>query len=396
MKKEQLFDIMGEIDDKYISEAREPCRKKRNSWLRWGTLAACAALVIAAGILIIPRMGEDDISSQGAGDRNYSRFVISSDSYMEWQWEYRSASERFTSVDLGGSIYQSRGRKVNEALLGGSLGSAVASGYDTYSDKTYTEQVQAFSINGVSEERIIAVGLDGEYYVYFCNSTELPATFGEVLELYDLPNTLRLERFAECENGREASYYSLSDDERIWQILSECGDGKAYEDPDMWYTGERDYLSFTATSEQLGVYKRVFYVSEDGYVSTNIFDYGYVFFIGEEAAGRIISYARENAEAAEREPYEYSISGIVTEIGEDYLLVDDTALCADASEGIVFRVLADDIRIKRWLDSGRIKAGDAVSVTFADKAAISADNTVSGAHGISKGTIYEGDVIIPE
>lgn len=49
MKKEQLFDIIGEIDEKKIQSAGEVMsRKKKTSsiWLKYGTLVACLCLVI--------------------------------------------------------------------------------------------------------------------------------------------------------------------------------------------------------------------------------------------------------------------------------------------------------------------------------------------------------------
>ena len=47
MKKEELFDILGDISEQYIKEAR--LTKKKNGtlmWLGWGAIAACIALLI--------------------------------------------------------------------------------------------------------------------------------------------------------------------------------------------------------------------------------------------------------------------------------------------------------------------------------------------------------------
>lgn len=334
--------------------------------------------------------------SQETAERHYKSHVMTSEYGIIWRWEYKTLSEKFTTVSFGDREYVTRARSISSELLGDALGVGTAEGYDDYSDKIYTEEFEVRSINGVSEERFIAAGVDGEYYVYFCSSAERPSTFGEVLDAYSLSNTLELNRFSVCEEGKETGYYSLADDELIWQVLSECRDGRLYEDGDMWFVGNRNYLSFTCTSEHLGVYKRVFYITEDGYVSTNILDHSHVYFIGEEAAERIISYARENAVEAEFEPYSYSVAGVVTEIGEGYVLVDDTELCADASDGVVFKVLADDIRIKRCIECSNITTGDIVVVSYMDKNSLSPDNMITGAHEISIGTLMDGDVLIPE
>ena len=46
-------------------------------------------------------------------------------------------------------------------------------------------------------------------------------------------------------------------DEKIWQILSDCGDAKLDDTSDFFERENRRYLDFTATSEALGVYNRV-------------------------------------------------------------------------------------------------------------------------------------------
>lgn len=50
MTNEELFDIIGEIDDEYIAALQAPKRAK--PWLKWGALAACLCLVTAAAVFI--------------------------------------------------------------------------------------------------------------------------------------------------------------------------------------------------------------------------------------------------------------------------------------------------------------------------------------------------------
>lgn len=57
MKKDDLFDLIGKVDDKYIAELYDDETAKASpaahggAWKRWGALAACLALVIAGGAL---------------------------------------------------------------------------------------------------------------------------------------------------------------------------------------------------------------------------------------------------------------------------------------------------------------------------------------------------------
>lgn len=51
MNKEELFDVLNEIDGEYISEAgKEILKKHTKKWIAWTAAAACFCLVIGAGI----------------------------------------------------------------------------------------------------------------------------------------------------------------------------------------------------------------------------------------------------------------------------------------------------------------------------------------------------------
>ena len=63
MKKEELFDIIGEVDEQKILNADKyfyEKRKTKNTWLKWGALAACLLIVSASVIGIFSK-------SQGKG-----------------------------------------------------------------------------------------------------------------------------------------------------------------------------------------------------------------------------------------------------------------------------------------------------------------------------------------
>ena len=60
MKEERILNLLNQVDDKYIKEA-DPMNKakKKNNWLKWGSMAACFCLV-AVGVLVGPRMWSGD------------------------------------------------------------------------------------------------------------------------------------------------------------------------------------------------------------------------------------------------------------------------------------------------------------------------------------------------
>lgn len=398
MTNKNIFRELGGLDPDLIAKAApDVARKsKHKTFVKWGSIAACFMVMVMTAALIIPMFNGSDPISIGGIDRDYKGSISGSEGDIEFPWEYKLTYEKFYTVKYNRNDYRTRTRGINESLLGEVLGTCTAQGVDSYTDKTYTETFNVRKIKGVSEEKMIAVGMDNEYYVYFNDEVKCPATFGELLDAYNLSETLPLVKFSVNEGYKEKGYYQITDDEYIWQVLSECRNAEFYAENDKWDRGDRNYLSFTATSEELGVYKRVFYITEDGYVSTNVFNYSYVYYIGEDAANKIIVHAKSNAAETEREQYEYTLAGTITEIGDGYVLIDDTVLCKDKNDGMVFKVLTEDLIIRRYLECTNIKVGDTVAIKFPSEIVLGENNTVSGAISMHKGTIIDGDLAVPE
>ena len=397
MKTPRISEAIGNLPEDLVSGAVTYKRtSKKKSFIKWGSIAACFMVMVMATALIVPMLLGGDPISIGGIDRDYKGVISGGESYIDFPWEYKLDYEKYTSVKYDGNEYSSRAREINEALLGEVLGTCKAKGEDSYTNKTYTETLNVRKIGGVSEEKMIAVEMDNKYYVYFNSKVKCPATFGELLDAYNLSETLPLVKFSVNEGYKEKGYYQITDDEYIWQVLSECREAEFYAENDKWNRGDRNYLSFTATSEALGVYKKVFYITEDGYVSTNVFNYSYVYYIGVDAANKIITHAKGNATEAEREQYEYTIAGTITEIGDGYILIDDTVLCKDKNDGMVFKILTEDLIIRRYLECTNIKVGDTVAVKFQTEIVLGEDNTVSGAISMYKGRVTDSGMAVPE
>lgn len=397
MKTPRISEAIGNLPEDLVSDAVTYKRaSKKKSFIKWGSIAACFMVMVMAAALIVPMFLGGDPISIGGIDRDYKGVISGSEGDIEFPWEYKLTYEKYYTVKYNGNDYRTRARAINETLLGEVLGTCTAQGVDSYTDKTYTETFNVRKINGVSEGKMIAVGMDNEYYVYFNDEVKCPATFGELLDAYNLSETLPLVKFSVNEGYKEKGYYQITDDEYIWQVLSECRNAEFYAENDKWSRGDRNYLSFTATSEELGVYKKVFYITEDGYVSTNVFNYSYVYYIGEDAANKIITHAKNNATEAKREQYEYTIAGTITEIGDGYVLIDDTVLCKDKKDGMVFKVFTDELIIRRYLECTNIKVGDTVAVKFQTEIVLGEDNTVNGAISMYKGKVTDDGMAVPE
>ena len=398
MNRKDLYQSMNQIDDDILERSEVVVKSKiKPMWLKWGTMAACFAIVAIAGVFML--IGNNTVrTSIGGVMREYKNVSVSgSEEAIEWPWEYKTLYERFATIIYEGKEYTTKtfGLAANETLIGDEIGTGEAVGYDIYTEKEYRQNLEVWQIKGISTDFMIAAEMDGQFYTFKYNEYVPPITLGEVLDNYSLSQNLALNKFGVYKEGKETGYYSLADDDYIWQILEECRDAQFVEDEAGGHIS-RDRITFTATSESLGVYKRAFYVTADGYISTNIFDWAYTFYIGEDKVTDIISYANKNAVKIDREPYTYSLAGTLTEIGDEYILVDDSILCVDESDGMVFKVLTSDLRISRCIDYQKISTGSIVVIGFTEPVNVEEGNVVSGAISMARGTIYDGEVAIPE
>lgn len=396
MRREKISEVIDNISTKYVDEATQYSGKVKSShkvmWYRLGAVSVCISLLVLFGIKLIPTITKEENVSQG----KYKYQVSGTEADIEWTWEYKTVGEKYNMLIYNGSEYSIKNMNpIPEDLLGERLGTGQAKGLDLYTDKEYTESFTVYEISGVSEEKLIAAGMDSEFYVYrMMEENKKHYTFGELMTVYGLNENLDLNHFSICEGYEEEGHYILDDDEYIWKILLECNEAVLDDSVDLFDRSNRNYLSFTATSDKLGVYKRVVYISEDGYFATNIFDYSYIYFIGIDAAEKIMKYAKNNALERKFEAYELTVSGKLVEIGEGYVLVDDSVLCNNSEDGTVYKIYTDDIRIKRCIDTFGINVGDIVAIKYRDE--INALNEVIGAYSMCKGELVEGDIVVQE
>lgn len=394
MKKPRIANAIGHIDDDLVAGAAE-CKKNRNHWLKWGSIAACFAVLLIAGTAILPSLFGGNVTPNGTDGRYKDYNIHASESAIVWPWEYQTVYEKYASVEIDGIEYYGKGRAVSEALVSESIGNYTFVGYDEINDgKKYTAEFEVYKLQNIAQSQFVAVKMEDSYYVFQNDEYAPPNTLGELMDVVNLSEVVELQRFSEGDNSPDSKHFALSSDDYVWEVLSECRNAPFVEDQ-TWTVGDRSYLSFTITSEALGVYKVALYVTEDGYLWTNAFNWQYLFNIGEDAASRIIHYAKENSTEVEYEPYRNSVAGTIIKITEEYILVDDSILCKNPADGITYKVLLNDLRISRYVDYGIVKVGDTVQISYEGEIDETSGNTIAGAISAFKATISDGDVLIP-
>ena len=400
MKIPKIAEAMGEIDADLVSASAKERRRAKQPWIKWSILtAACLCVLIVAGMIVVPMLRDEEELPQvppretvsfGDLERHYKQQAIGgAETAIEWPAEYQTAMEKHAYIVWAFRNYVTSGMAVQPQNLGDKIGNYLG--------------FEVREVEGAPEKHVIALGIEGVYYAYRCRDgyDDKPATLGELFDQYNLAKVLELDRFSTADDKYHHStgHYGLTaDDAYIIEVLASCRDAKVYADSDHW-AGDAPYLSFTVTSDALGVYKKAMYITEDGYLWTNVFDYAYIYEIGTEAANKIIDYAMTNSVEKPMEPYEYRLAGTLTKIEDGYAYIDDSIMCVDPDEGMVFRVSTDDLRVSRCLveDLTGIKPGDLVVVTFRGGIDLADGNLILDARSIDEAILTDdGNAAVPE
>ena len=75
MRKEAMFEVLGDLDESYIKDAHNtaPVKVKKPVWVKWGSMAACLCLVMVCAVTLFPSkqydtMTGDPVQSVITGD----------------------------------------------------------------------------------------------------------------------------------------------------------------------------------------------------------------------------------------------------------------------------------------------------------------------------------------
>ena len=204
----------------------------------------------------------------------------SSEAVIEPKWDERTLPTQFMEFDLNGIGYNTKDHIIEGNYIGDILGAVTMQGQDVYEDKIHSINAEVFSINDFSSECAVAVKFDGydNYYVYI-NREYSPATLGELVDALKLNDTISFGALTPDDRTFVTDYNKYF----ISGLLNEYRDCATLFD----YTGHRKLFSVSANVDMLGISNKSFAVTEDGYITTNIMERGYAFYIGEDKAKEI-------------------------------------------------------------------------------------------------------------
>lgn len=142
MRKEEFCEIFGDINEKYVKEARTYQKNKKLGWLKWGAMAACVYFMICA--FAIPRLFEKPNNST-SGDLSPMIYVNNT--------LYRVASNQ---PDLTA--------KESQLVYLGTISSKVSSSQYPKENFQANDDIVGSVVYQFGED--IVVEIDGQYWSY--------------------------------------------------------------------------------------------------------------------------------------------------------------------------------------------------------------------------------------
>ena len=407
MKSRNILDSMGYIDDDMIEDAEQNSHKHRKSiWLKCVCAAVFLLLIAAAAIAVVPMFIRSEPENNGVfwvDDRpRNDNGIVAEEAAIEWPWNCREVCEQFPEIRYNGAVYTTRtgytGEDISENLTGKKIGEGTAQGYDVYENEEHYIEFEVYEIKKVDSERFVAVKYDGydKYYVFLRHEKTSAKTLGEFITSINFSEYCKLTDIYYEPDYKGELHYTLSDGDSaaVWQMIARYSDSELISDSEN--SDGQKAVSFALNSEALGAYNLSLSVYDNGYILTNIENYGYYFYIGAEGADEIINYVLDHKTDTPEEKEPEFLIGTVTEIGDDYIKVDDTVMMKNPDDGIEFTVYANHTRVKRYITGGFLKVGQTVLIEhggiYSDEPTI-----VRTATSLYEAYITDnGEAIIPE
>ncbi len=379
MKTPKMVSLLGELEEELVAEAIKDVpsvqkRRKKKIWIR-SAVAACLLLCLGIGAIFAAAPWDRRVVLIDGIQRVYRK----NDSIIPFgimlpPWEEQLLFDRYHAVDFQGNIYISQVRTIDPALVESELGSCTLT-YTDLSQALHTESATAYKVKKLSEDTLIAVPMEG-FYIAFTKKP--PQTLGQFSEKLALEETVTIRSFSFRDRS---SHYALSDYTELWQMLKQSGDAPLLPSGELPQK-EQPALSFLLEAEAFGrssaKEKQTISVYESGYLEIDLLSEVCLYRIGTEAAEEILSYLRMHRLLQAYPNPEFAIStlsGTVVGIEDGYLLIDDSVLCADAEEGMVFRISLNSVRCLRNMTYQEIQPGNTVTVTLQGQIRL-ADKTV--------------------
>ena len=408
--KKKADEILGEIDLQYVEEAgrageeffmtgKTPGRFRSlpRLWLKWAGTAAVIMLAfvglfhladLALGISKGSRTAQNGSSAIQPSDdpeypdtkgeivllggipRSYKTSVSSQQGEKNRLSTVRIAEDaQYSSVIYKDQCYINRGNQLHDSDLDHMIGSAEIVRHETGSAASDT--IDVYAIRNVSEEYFIAAEINGKYVCFMIEDFKAPETLGDFLEVFNPVRTIDVQYFYSLDMPEYHNIFVTNNDNPLWNYMKRysraklTADTALRPDPSQWI-GNPDITgwvyAFIVSSPVLGGEDKTMYLTSDGRMIIDLFGTPVAYNTGTDAWAGILD-VMEYTSVDQATLHNFFV-GTVTEIGEDYILIDDSVSCRERSEGLVFRIDTEKLIDRDYIYSKEFHIGDKVYVGF--------------------------------
>lgn len=225
-------------------------------------------------------------------------------------WDELSITNQYSELDFGGVRYSSRNKEISADMLQDKIGDYTAHGFDEINQISYTKNAEVYSVKNISSDCVVAVKPDGveEYYIY-TNAHYKPKTLGDFIDDLNLREIISFgnasynySKIIDDTYINEKVQFINVGDKVIWEKLLNDTKLKNIHSDEEFYGPS--IISIRVDIELLGYENIGLWITEDGYMQTNILDTGKTFFIGKEKVAEITNYLLDNCDG---ERYVYTV-----------------------------------------------------------------------------------------
>lgn len=217
-------------------------------------------------------------------------------------WDELTVTEQYSELEFGEVMYSGRSKQIAVDMLSEELGQYTIHGFDDINQVKHTKNATVYSIKNISSDCVVAVKPEGveEYYIY-TNAHYKPKTLGDFIKDLNLKEIVSFgdisynySKIIDNTYINERVEFTNIGDKVIWEkLLSDTKLKNVYSDEAFY---EKTVISISVDIEILG-YKNIgLWITEDGYMQTNILDTGKAFYIGKEKVAEVTDYLLDNCE----------------------------------------------------------------------------------------------------
>lgn len=224
----------------------------------------------------------------------------------EPQWDEETIDSRFVEFTRDERIYRSKNHQLANSEIGNFLYDVVIDGQDYATETVYQANAKIYQIGGIAEECAVAVRFQGynDYYV-FTNRNYMPETLGDFM---DAVNWLETVRLGSAYTPRDTELGAF-DSALLMNILAEKREQPLL--PDAVTLGK--LFSVSISDNLLGIRNKSLWFTEDGYMTTNLMEWGYSFNIGAENTQALAAEVGVNSVVETTAPYSENTDDLIPE-----------------------------------------------------------------------------------